>query len=1198
MQTKKSNKELINCFKDYIDIADASYALLHNVFENEEGELDRLSKKHGLENLPENTINSCRKEEIDNPVWRYADDIVKGDTIEELSEKAKNNGKKFGDPTAYALAIEANFMTEKFVKKPNAKAGEKPKQLENNVKRFISTPTDEKGEITGDPFIFYKKEDLSPRTKLFVNRYELVKHIPNQKSGFSSSVFYDTAKSNYIIGFRGTEIKGNDFVDDFFMAITSRAIMQISALTSLQSSMVEAINSHSLNLNSLDGEDENSLNLNQEQASHGPKEVILSGHSLGGHLAQIYAVTFKDSGVKELYTYNAPGIDGGIIGSAFTWVVRFLSLIAKGIVRGAKYVARLVDPDGFLGKLVNSAFNKIKGMFGFKDDKSTVKECVNAVEKNDEACKTLSNKDTSLNIKRASKGDDLGIEIHHIESVKQSISKNEDGYERDWHMLWEPTLSAISDLGYKLGVGMADEIDYKNTDNRHLINILVRSHSLKDSVMVLYLMCYLLEHKENASKIEGKDIVGALDYLNEYIQSLKFKLRCIRMKLNLDVDIDSISNTSMLDTPLYIFYAYLNLFYEQGKFSDDKFKQDMVGYIIENLGKNIDKNSDKEAHLVKLLDAEDIEKLNASQVVSSARAGDIDMLVAICALNLFVFDKKIEKDELGKYFAYNKNIYKSITTLCDDKVDMKLATTYVKDRIEILKSIINLKYADYKKLEENENFLASVSSNEASSSDEAIVIAHKPSTLSNNDIARNNKLATEDIRALANESFGDIFHKKENTLSVSAEDKSIIDAAVLNDIFKLDSKSMEQRVYLGSMLLNTATEQSDYPLYFKKEEDGEESNSNTLSFSHQPRDEDKDKGRLTIDYKNQRACVLNYSLLNKSLNIDLKPTNKETKESLERANERLNLEKKSSAVSAGGTAFANPIIEDDVVVCPHGGHVILKSRAGKSIRSDDQGVILDVDFINSPIVGCSAKNPCTKVAYVPRAALSLKSMNNHYAVMQDLVPACLSNTSSPLRCIKKENRIKLAHSIGSPTSENNNAAAEHVVANKPVIRLHVKAFASQNDNLLVATYYLFDKKFEDKNGFSKIKLNLDEGRDVEDKNLKALLADNYDDKRYDIKEFKLRYGADKLNLVFVAPKNFSALDKENYKKANSPESGVGFFASLDEFNSSSTDKNKQTYTNVFLTPTGAKSIELEIAKGLDSGYENDINTTSFIMLVS
>ena len=64
MQPKKSSKELINCFKDYIDIADASYAMLHNIFENEEGELDRLSKKHGLENLPENTINSVKKKNL------------------------------------------------------------------------------------------------------------------------------------------------------------------------------------------------------------------------------------------------------------------------------------------------------------------------------------------------------------------------------------------------------------------------------------------------------------------------------------------------------------------------------------------------------------------------------------------------------------------------------------------------------------------------------------------------------------------------------------------------------------------------------------------------------------------------------------------------------------------------------------------------------------------------------------------------------------------------------------------------------------------------------------------------------------------------------------------------------------------------------------------------------------------------------
>ena len=45
MQAKKSSKELINYFKDYIDIADASYALLHNVFDNERNEFDDLNDK-------------------------------------------------------------------------------------------------------------------------------------------------------------------------------------------------------------------------------------------------------------------------------------------------------------------------------------------------------------------------------------------------------------------------------------------------------------------------------------------------------------------------------------------------------------------------------------------------------------------------------------------------------------------------------------------------------------------------------------------------------------------------------------------------------------------------------------------------------------------------------------------------------------------------------------------------------------------------------------------------------------------------------------------------------------------------------------------------------------------------------------------------------------------------------------------------
>ena len=485
MESNKTSKELINCFKDYIDIADASYALLHNVFENERNGLDDLNDKFGKEKVPENIVNSYRKEEKNNPVWRYADGIIKGDTIEELSEKARNNGRKFGDPTAYALAIEARFMAEKIVKKPMEEGDEKEEivELSNDVKNFIKTSK------TKPSRIFYTQKDLSPRTKLFVNRYELVKHIPNQKSGFSSSVFYDTAKSNYIIGFRGTEIKGNDFVDDFFMAIISKAIMQISALKSLQSSMVEAINSHSLNLNSVDGENESSLNLNKEQASSSPKDVILSGHSLGGHLAQSFAFLYTKD-VKELYTFNAPGF-GGIYASLLTIALRFVSFIAKAILKGVRWIARVLDPNGFVGKIVGSVFKKIKNMFGFKDDKSTLKDCVNVVKNNEEACKEVGDKKVSSNINKSSKGSHE-VEIHHCDSVRHKIyDKNdeglfdasddsgEDSFKREWNQLYEPSTSVISDLGFRYGLGAESldghlaEYDYKNTKKLHLINILV-----------------------------------------------------------------------------------------------------------------------------------------------------------------------------------------------------------------------------------------------------------------------------------------------------------------------------------------------------------------------------------------------------------------------------------------------------------------------------------------------------------------------------------------------------------------------------------------------------------------------------------------------------------------------------------------------------------------------------------------------------
>ena len=436
-----STKEQIIKFKDYADIADASYAFLHNVFENERNGLDDLYSKFGKENAPEKIVNSYKKQEIEKPVWRYADGVRKGDTIDELSEKARNNGVKFGDPTAYALTIEARFNQDMVIEKPKKKDELKPKTaiIDNRVQNFIDIYEDE--EKT--PYIFYK--NISLRTKAFVNRYELVHHIKNTSiTGFSSTVFYDSKFNNYIIGFRGTELGFKDLVfTDGMIALFGAGLNQIASMAMLKSDMYDAIKEHKTNL----GDASEVSNL------------VLSGHSLGGHLAQSFAFLYTKD-VKELYTFNAPGF-GGAFASLVTISLRFVSFIAKAIMKGVRWVARVLDPNGFVGKIVGSVFNKIKNMLGFKDDKSTVEDCVNLTKDNEKACKELGDKNVNSNINKSSKGSHE-VEIHHCDSVRHKIydkndeglfdasdDSDEDSLKREWNQLYEPSTSVISDLGFR-----------------------------------------------------------------------------------------------------------------------------------------------------------------------------------------------------------------------------------------------------------------------------------------------------------------------------------------------------------------------------------------------------------------------------------------------------------------------------------------------------------------------------------------------------------------------------------------------------------------------------------------------------------------------------------------------------------------------------------------------------------------------------
>ena len=1171
-----STKEQILKFKDYADIADASYAMLHWVNENEKNGLDDLYNKFGKDNAPENIVNSYKKQEIEKPVWRYADDITKGDKIDESNETdtSQSNNRKFGEPTAYALSIEARFNQDIVITKPkvNEQSEPKIKSIDNEVQSFIATPDDK------PPYIFVNKENyhqISLRTKAFVNRYELVHHIKNTSiTGFSSTVFYDSKFNNYIIGFRGTELGFKDLVfTDGMIALLGAGLNQIASMAMLKSDMYDAIKEHKANSN------------DTSEVSN----LVLSGHSLGGHLAQSFAFLYTKD-VKELYTFNAPGF-GGAFASLVTISLRFVSFIAKAIMKGVRWVARLLDPNGFVGKIVGSVFKKIKNMFGFKDDKSTVEDCVNLTKDNEKACKELGDKNVNSNINKSSKGSSE-VEIHHCDSVRHKIyDKNDEGLfdasddgdslKREWNQLYEPSTSVISDLGFRYGLGAESldghlaEYDYKNTKKLHLINILVASHFMKQIVESLYLMEYLLSNEKNEAKIKDKDVPAALDYLNDYIQSLSFNVYFYKISLGYlpKLGSEDKKRLSILESVIYPVALYVN----------------SLGFEDENEAPNLEdpvssllyyKEKDK---FVDMIDREEIKALDAKDIASKVKSGDLNLFFAIYSVRYFMLSKKADLKAFKDRMSYISDFFKIASSHANSNSNEKELEQYINTRLEIYRSAYELKFESFKYADDNKHYVVIAKTNTDKKITRGIVLTHNFKLIDNVAKDAKNDVAKEYLNVIRLEP-NELMHISEGKVDILLRDKSIFDINQVGSDLDIDFTKLKTQVYIMDKPLNTATEQSDYPLYFKKEEDGEESNSNLLSFAHQPRDEDKDKGRLTIDYKNQRACVLNYSLLNKSLNIDLKPTNKETKESLERANERLNLEKRSSALSAGGTAFANPIIEDDVVVCPHGGHVILKSRAGKSIRSDDQGVILDIDFINSPIVGCSAHNPCTMVAYVPRAALSLKSMNNHYAVMQDLVSACLSNTSSPLRCIKKENRIKLAHSIGSPTSENNNAEVLNPNLNSAHIRLHVKSALNQADNLAVCIYKLNDVEHKNQEGFKEMELNLDEGGDVKDKKLKEYLNSRFREDKFSISSFNFKYSLMDKNFIFITPKYIESI----YKNTTLPKSGIGFFQFVDDISDES--------NLIYVTPSKAKTVDIKFACGLDSKYNDDINTTKTVVV--
>ncbi|ENQ0328831.1 hypothetical protein ACENCQ_001786 [Campylobacter jejuni] len=111
------------------------------------------------------------------------------------------------------------------------------------------------------------------------------------------------------------------------------------------------------------------------------------------------------------------------------------------------------------------------------------------------------------------------------------------------------------------------------------------------------------------------------------------------------------------------------------------------------------------------------------------------------------------------------------------------------------------------------------------------------------------------------------------------------------------------------------------------------------------------------------------------------------------------------------TSCMHPILEDNTLLCLHGGRVKLKAKKAKRIKYNNVPIMLHDEIQGASISGCLnppvAGGPCTKVALVFPYTYSKHKINNKYSVYQ-MGLIGVSNKGYPVLSIPKGNKIKLA----------------------------------------------------------------------------------------------------------------------------------------------------------------------------------------------
>ena len=433
----------------------------------------------------------------------------------------------------------------------------------------------------------------------------------------------------------------------------------------------------------------------------------------------------------------------------------------------------------------------------------------------------------------------------------------------------------------------------------------------------------------------------------------------------------------------------------------------------------------------------------------------------------FIANKKNLNNE---YLQARKALYKTM---------MKLREEREQKHKEEQERISRLSYEEYKEEQKEKDRQERLSNKNTANKDSYLILESKDknnviifldsaNSLSNLIHIHNERIdiftkdtTTLDIQELEslinkyNDSFRDFNNTESNPIHNTQSDNDNIESKTNNpesnnqeSKLTLDSlHSANTQIFLYSQLLLGSSESPSNPLFFgeldSKSEFVEskpiyhligEIDSNSIESTSNNRDSNNSLSTLQVFLDSNTLTLLNYSLLDSSLNIKLECNSKESQAILEREKEQREQKQQDSQTkdsTSQSTSMLHPILEDNEIKCPHNGVVKLKANKGKPFTSKGIPLVLESDLLNASIIGCTnpilSGGPCTSVSVILPSARGLKKFNDDYPIMQDLVASgCLTDKGFPLTCTPKENTFR----INLPNPSNANTQSKEALSSQ------------------------------------------------------------------------------------------------------------------------------------------------------------------------